>query len=328
MPPLIRLNLPPLSAWLGKLRFVNLTSISRVSFDSEPYAFPMIRKLFLLFVTFVSSCEPSALFAQNGIGMRHRHAWGRCQPGAWKQVRVTTETFDDRGQVATSSVTETFTVLESVSDQDYTLRIEVTVDVGGKRFAAQPQVAKLGFNGETEGQKVTTRKVGDGSVALNGRVIPCETHEVVVNGGETKRVSLLQLSDKIAPFVLKRDTNVTDVAGKPTAFQTQVEVVAIDMPYKVMQDVKSTSFLKTVQKQPRGSAVTIEVHCDEVPGGVVAHTSREDDDKGKTTRRSTLELVDYGRMMVENDANAVGRRRVLQRGRGRMSAQPDRLIRE
>jgi hypothetical protein len=286
---------------------------------------PTIRYLLMLALVVLAATEPPALHAQT---MRHRHAWGRCQPGSWKQVRVQTETLDDKGQVTGTSVTETLTTLEAVTDQDFTLRIEVTVDVGGKRFAAQPQIARQGFNGESEGQKVAVRKVGDGGVTVNGRVIPCETREVVVNGGDTKRVSFVHLSDKIAPYVLKRDTTVTDAAGKATNYQTQVEVVALDMPYKVLQDVKSTSFVKTVHRQPVGNAVTIEVHCDDVPGGVVAHTSREDNDKGQTTRRSTLELVDYGQGNGENDPNALGRRRLFQRNRGRISTQPDRVIRE
>lgn len=256
--------------------------------------------------------------------MRQKHPWGRFKPGAWKQVRVETQTLDEKGQVTGSTTTETLTILEDVSEHDFTLRIEVTVDAAGKRFSSQPQMVKQGFHGELDGQKIQARKVGDGNITINGRAIPCETREVVVNGGETRRVSTVQLADRVFPFVLKRDTVGTDAEGKVTNYQTTMEVVVLDVPVKVLTDLKNASFIKTIHKQPKGSSVTLEVHCDDVPGGVVSHTTREDDERGRTTRRSTLELIDYGTSQTIDEPNQPPRRRLINRaGRPRTSSAAD-----
>ena len=45
-----------------------------------------------------------------GISARH-HAWARFQPGAWKLVRVVTESLDENGRVIGVNVTETKTSL-------------------------------------------------------------------------------------------------------------------------------------------------------------------------------------------------------------------------
>ena len=72
-----------------------------------------------------------------------------------------------------------------------------------------------------------------------------------------------------------------------------MEVVALDLPQRVRGELKSASYIKTTQTLPQSSKVTLEVHCDEVPGGVVAHWASETDASGRVLRRSTLELVEY-----------------------------------
>ena len=101
-----------------------------------------------------------------------------------------------------------------------------------------------------------------------------------------------------------------------------VEVVAVDMPEKVLTEVKSAAHVKTLETYRNGngkvtlSKVTLEVHCDSVPGGVVSHTSRQIDNEDKVTR-STLELIDYEAIMKAPDGKEppAGRRRLFQRRR-------------
>ena len=68
------------------------------------------------------------------------------------------------------------------------------------------------------------------------------------------------------------------------------------MPEKVLTEIKSVAHVKTVESIGEngsgGSKVTLEVHCDSVPGGVVSHTSKQIAADNRITR-STLELVDY-----------------------------------
>ncbi len=247
--------------------------------------------------------------------VRSRHQWGRFRPGAWKRVRIQTETFDERGNSANLSTTETYTVLTEVTDKNYGLRVEVQIDVSGKRFSAQPQVIRQGYYGETDGQEAVVRKVSDSSVSVGGQPIPSKIQEVVIVGSNSKRVMTMHISDQFPMFALKRDCKSTDTDGKQVQYTTAVEVLALDMPHKVLNEIRDAAFIKTVHKQGKNTTVAVEVDCPDVPGGVVSHSLREEDDKGRVIRRSTLELLDYGIGPANSDDDSVPSRRPHLRSR-------------
>ena len=93
---------------------------------------------------------PCAVFAQaQDVKLaRQHHPWARFEPGAWKKVRVVTETLDEAGNVTSTSTTDTTTLLEFVDADTYSLQLEVTVDVAGKRFQTPPQYIEQGYFGE------------------------------------------------------------------------------------------------------------------------------------------------------------------------------------
>ena len=76
--------------------------------------------------------------------------------------------------------------------------------------------------------------------------------------------------------------------------ETLSEVVALDMPQRVLSEIKNVACIKTVQKTPRGSVTTLAMSSGDVPGGVVYQTAKEADTTGRLARRSTLELLNYG----------------------------------
>ena len=59
----------------------------------------------------------------------------------------------------------------------------------------------------------------------------------------------------------------------------------------------------------KGIKVTLEVHVDDVPGGVISHSASETDAVGRTVRRSTLELLDYAIGGQEQSPDPAVRRR-------------------
>jgi phosphoribosylformylglycinamidine (FGAM) synthase PurS component len=101
----------------------------------------------------------------------------------------------------------------------------------------------------------------------------------------------LYYSPSVPPFTLKRVTKVTDPEGKTIQRQTTAEVLAVDMPHKVLDDMEPVAYQRTLETHPNGSTATIEVFCLGVPGGIVAHTSKDMDTAGNVIRRSTLELM-------------------------------------
>lgn len=236
----------------------------------------------------------AAAMAADEFEPRLKHPWGSCRPGASKEVRVVSENLDASGQVASRSTTVTRTTLQEVTAHDYALSIKVSVDVGGKKFDSAPQLVRQGFFGEFPGEAVTLRKLGDETLAFQGRNLAMETREVTISGERQRRVMSIACSRVSFPFQFRCSANTLSGDGKTLIATTQMEVVATEIPYRVLGEIRDVAFIRTTQTQPKGSrTVTLEVHCPDIPGGVVAHMSKEMDERGQTLRRSELELVAY-----------------------------------
>jgi len=220
------------------------------------------------------------------------HPWGRFPVGSSKLVRTTTEALDEKGQVVSVTTTDTRTTLTAADGSGYTLQTDATVDVASRRISAAPQTTRHGYYGELPGQALGARRTSDASLTIDGRAIPCEVRQVVVTGESGKVVTTLYYSNQYPPFVLRRETSVEGSAEEKRD-SSLVEVVALDLPQRVRGELKQASYIKTTQKLPQSSKVTLEVHCDDVPGGVVTHWASETDASGRVLRRSTLELVEY-----------------------------------
>jgi hypothetical protein len=246
-----------------------------------------------IFAIAVAALGSAPVAAQVVPFPRDRHPWGRFPAGSWKLVRATTETLDDKEQVVNVAITETRTTLAAVNDSTYTLRSEAKVNVTGRQIPAAPHVAQHGYYGESPGKGVSVRKTGEAVLTIDGRAVPCELREVLLEGDGGKLKNTMYFSAEVPPFVLRREITM-DANGEEKRNSTLVEVVALDLPQRIRNELRPASFVKTTQKLPQGTKVTLEVHSDEVPGGVAAHWSTETDAQGHIIRRSTLELIDFG----------------------------------
>jgi hypothetical protein len=151
---------------------------------------------------------------------------------------------------------------------------------------------------------------------IDGRVVPSEIHEATFQVAGATRTSTIHYSSKVSPYQLRRTTTI-DGGPEEQRSTTLVETVALDMPHKVLGQLRTAAHLKTLRRTLQGTKVTIEVHCDDVPGGVVAHTANETDAGGHVVRRSTLELIDYAIGGHPTAADPATRRRMFHRQRPR-----------
>jgi hypothetical protein len=249
----------------------------------------------------------STASAQTAAVSHKHHPWARFKPGAWARVKKHIREFDAQGNVQ-SSTTETKTVLTQVDADGCTIQLQVTIEVAGKRFNAQPRQVRLGLYGETNGDQAVVRKLRSEPVDVGGKPVPCEVLEATIHREDKQVVSLIWYCPSKAPFILKRTTKLTDEEGGVVQKEANESLIAVDMPHKVVSEAKSTAYFRTVETHAKGSTVTLEVRCVDVPGGVVAHSSKELDDKGKVVRQSTLELLEYG---FEEEPQLVPRRPLL-----------------
>ena len=249
---------------------------------------------------------PSALADPPGPSQRH-HPWGRCAPGAWKIVSVVTKSIDERGEVSLQNTTESKTTLTDIDDEGVTLEVRAMVETGGRRFNPEAQVIRQGFHGELLGRDVKLKDLGTAAVTIENNKVPCRISRIECTSASSKTVTTVYYSDKFAPYILKRRSITTDLDGSDVLAQTDVEVLAANMPCEILGDVKCAAQVKTVHSHPNGTITTLAFVSPDVPGGIVGHTSKELDKSGRLVRQSVLKLVAFS--FEPDDRGLFGRKR-------------------
>lgn len=237
---------------------------------------------------------PSSCFAADCAMPRQHHGWGRFNEGSWRQVQIVTESLDERGTLTRRTTTESTSTLVEVSDHDYAVKVDTVVNVAGKQFSSPAQIVRRGFYGQPEGQTAEVRRVGKESVRIRDQEIPSEIQQVVLKGVDAEQMVTVHYSDCISPYVLRREAKLMDASGRIASATTQTNTIDVNVPRKVLTELKPTSQVKTIQRSARGTSVTVEVHCLDVPGGVVRQVTKEYDPSGRLVRINTLRLLAYG----------------------------------
>ncbi len=238
----------------------------------------------------------AAVAVENDTIFRHDHAWARFGKGSWREVRILTQNFDEQGNPTDSSITDNKTTVEEVTAERVTLKVEVTVEVAGKRFPSQPQIIKQGYAGETVGQTVSVKSLEPETVTIDGQQVRCQTQQVEILGGVTREVSLLSFAPGHFPAILKRKSTMRDAAGTKTMQESTTEVKAVGMSRRVLNErvPREAYLVRQEQRNDRGVTTTWSWHVPDVPGEIVDQCSKKVDIQGRLVRRTTLELVGYG----------------------------------
>jgi hypothetical protein len=225
--------------------------------------------------------------------IRKNHPWGRFRPGSWRRIRLVTETFDEQGKLTATSVARTCTTLATVDDAGITLKIEGTVDLAGKQVESGPQVVTQGWHGESTDRTATVTDLGDDTVTISGNRLPCRVEQTETQSPGGRIVTKTWYSDRVSPYVLRRESTNHDPASGEAVSQTKVEVVALSRSLRVLRRHRQAAELRVTNTHAGGMTRTTLWSSLEVPGGVVAHESEEFDAEGRLTRRSKLDLVGY-----------------------------------
>ncbi len=229
------------------------------------------------------------------------HPWARFGKGAWRHVRIVTQSFDEQGEPTDSSLTDNKTTVIEVTPERVTLQVEVTVEVAGQRFPSQPQIIKQGYAGETLGETTAVKPLDGETITIDGQEIRCEAEQIEIAGGVTQEISTIAFARDRYPAILRRKSTLSDAAGSKVMQEVTSEVKTLDMAHRILDEREPTTayLVRLDQKNDRGTTVTWSWHVPDVPGEVVDQCSKKLDTMGRLVRRTTLELVDYG--IVETD---------------------------
>ena len=239
------------------------------------------------------AAAPAASCAQDVEIPRQQHAWARFAPGSWKLVRILTESYDASGRMTGTTSTETRTTLKAVGADSFTLLVESTIEVAGKKIVAEPKTLTQRYNGALAGQTAEVKTLGSETLTIEGKTYTCRVQQFEVTGTSSKTVTKTHYCVTAAPYVLRRESKTIDPASNLVTGHTLVEVTALDVPEMVLGQTHSTAQVSVMQKHAKGSETTTAVSSLEVPGGVVSHQSKELDAGGNLLSQSKLELIDY-----------------------------------
>jgi hypothetical protein len=154
------------------------------------------------------------------------------------------------------------------------------------------------------------------AVTIQGRKANCRVYRLATRNTTTETVTKVYYSDTVEPYILKRETVKSDIATGQKVSEAKVDVIATDVPCRVLGVLRKCSNVRCVNEHANGTSTTLAVTSSDVPGDVVCHTLKGVDSDGQMVRRSTLELIDYGHQPEERPRGLFRWKR-LRRGRTR-----------
>ena len=239
------------------------------------------------------------------------HPWAAFKPNSWKMVRELNETYDEKGQLVKTGVTETKSSLCRVDAEGVTLEIETAAWVAGKLVTFRPQTAKQGFYSTLAGQEINfkAKDLPDQELLIEEKKIRCHVRQVEWVDKKNQRGHLVKtyFSETVEPFVLKRETTIKNLSDGKTAMTKVMTIDAFNMPWAFENDqIYSVTHSKTISRTEKSIKTTLAYHSTRVPGGIVSQHIKEVDLKGNLLRRSIVELIGFGTEFQKQPVNRTG----------------------
>lgn len=197
-----------------------------------------------------------------------------------------------------------------VGMDSFELLTESTIEVAGRQYVPTPQRMTQNYFGVPKGS--TVKPIRDSEYVLNGVKQKCRIYEVVVDKDNSRRLTRFYIAANGDPIILRQETTATDKDGQKM-FEITADVVAIDMPLKVLANTIPCAYLRTVQESGDKQIITIEAYSEAVPGGVVSQSIKIRNSGGKMLERQTAELIDYGLGEMVKSTSIPLRNRVFRR---------------
>jgi hypothetical protein len=217
-----------------------------------------------------------------------------------------TQNYDAAGRVSVASATETKTTLKEAGAERFTLVIESTVELDGKRIVSEPQQVTQRYNGALAGQMASSRLLRDEALTIGDKSYPCSVHQYEISGGGQKTITRTHYSAETAPYVLRRETRA--IEGNTVSSHVLVEVKELNVPHRACGQVLPAARMVVQQTHAKGKETTEALSSVRVPGGVIWHDSTLVDGDGKKLSHSTLELLDFHVVPREPAPDAGARR--------------------
>ena len=223
------------------------------------------------------------------------HPWAHLAVGAWREVEITTETFDEKGELFGRSVTSQKEILKAVTADSYALDVQATVDVSGKRIEGPWNTRVLRLTTDRPGPVFSTTRQADQLLALNVGEVSCQIWDVQYTEEGHNLVDRIYYSPEEYPYILQREVSErADDSPVELPPLDSTTTVAHAIPFVLDGRFISCTSQQVVRRLEKGNTQTLTLMSSEVPGGEVNSASTDFDSSGRRIRWSVLKLVAYG----------------------------------
>jgi hypothetical protein len=223
------------------------------------------------------------------------HHWARFPIGAWREVEITTETFDAEGKLAGQSITTQKEVLKAVTDDTYVLEVQATVDVSGKRIEGPWNTRVLKLATDRPHAILTANHKGVEQLELESGAVECQIWEVQYTEDGRNLLEQISFSDQTYPYVWKREvftgSENSPLKGLPL---DSVTTTARSVPFSLDGRIIECASQYSTRRRDKGDSQILALLSSEIPGGEVTSRVTDFDTNGNRIRWSVLKLLSYG----------------------------------
>jgi len=237
--------------------------------------------------------EPSQ--AENWQYPAEHHPWGRFPVGAWRELEITTETFDENNKLFGKSVTTQREILKAIADDSYVIDVQATVDVSGKRIQGPWNTRVLRLATDRPGAIFSSTRQADHMLALPIGAVSCQVWEVRYSDESSNLLDRVYYSPEVYPHVLARNvieqSEDTPIEMAPL---DAVTTVARSLPHNFEGRILECVAQQTIRRRDKGNSQTVAILSSEIPGGELETQSTDFDSSGRRIRWSVQKLIGHG----------------------------------
>src|SRR5207248_2943887 len=110
--------------------------------------------------------------------------------------------------------------------------------------------------------------------------VNCQIREYDIIDGDLRKKVRVYYSDEVAPYVLRREILSTSLDGGIRKLHSQYDVLAINMPQRILKRLVPVAVTRMIQQTDTTSTTTVAQQASDVPGSVVAASTKELDSQG------------------------------------------------
>lgn len=223
------------------------------------------------------------------------HHWARFPIGSWREVEITTETYDAEGKLAGQSITTQKEILKAVADDTYVLEVQATVDVSGKRIEGPWNTRVLRLATDRPHAILATNKKSIEQLEIESGTFECQVWELHYTEDGRNIIENISFSDQKFPYVWKREvfagSEKSPLQGLPLDSMT---ITARGVPFSLEGRLIECASQFSTRRRDKGDSQILSLVSAEIPGGEVSSRVTDFDTNGNRIRWSVFKLLSYG----------------------------------